>query len=116
MTHKACQNNKQRLIGNGKETRLIRVNKWNMTHDSIKNRNIRVAIRVRAKCKIGKGGRAHLSTQRWWYKQHPPEGCTRTPAHTARYRCLLDKNQHPHTRKKVRKSKHNSAMRKYDAR
>ncbi len=33
--------------------RLIRINRWNRTRDSIKKRNIRVAIRARAKCKIG---------------------------------------------------------------
>ena len=32
------------------------VNKWNRTRDSIKNRNIRIAVRGRAKCKIGEGG------------------------------------------------------------
>jgi hypothetical protein len=32
------------------------VNKWNMTHDSIKNRNIRIAVRGRAKYKIGEEG------------------------------------------------------------
>ena len=47
---------KQRLWVRNDTYRIIMVNKWNRTRDSIKNRNRRKAIRERAKYKIGEEG------------------------------------------------------------